>query len=47
MRFSREQTSKGIEALGMGFTAGAQGQGDGGDGLNVPLSLRGEETPAW
>lgn len=47
MRFSREQTSTGIEAPGMGSTAGTRGQGGGGGGLNVPLSLRREETPAW
>lgn len=47
MRFSREQTPAGIEAPGMGSTAGTRGQGGGGGGLNVPLSLRREEMPAW
>lgn len=47
MKFSRKQTSLGIEAPGMGSTAGTRGQGGGGGGLSVPLSLRREETPAW
>lgn len=37
----------GIEAHGMGSTAGTRGQGDGEGGLNVPLNLRKEEAPAW
>lgn len=48
MRFSREQTSMGLEARkDMGSTAGTSGQGGGGSGLHVPLSLRREERPAW
>lgn len=37
----------GTEAHRMGSTVGIQGQGEGGVGLNIPLSLRAEELPAW